>query len=92
MTQMGQPRQRETVRSGRQGKGQEAAQGRLRPARDAAAELKQRQTRRQGRAEEGGEAGARARPIEERRIVQSPPLLRADLAGEPTSQPAQHPA
>ena len=46
---------------------QEAAQGRLRPARDAAAD--QRQARRQGRtksarAEEGREAGARARPIE----------------------------
>ncbi len=62
-----QPRQREAGRAHRQGQGQEAAQGGLRPARDAAAD--QRQAR-QGRAEEGGEAGARARPIEKGRIVQ----------------------
>jgi len=51
---------------------QEAAQGRLRPARDAAPD--QRQARRQGRtqstrAEEGREAGARARPIEKGGII-----------------------
>jgi DNA end-binding protein Ku len=45
----------------RQGQGQETAQARRRPARDAAAH--QRQTRK-GRAEEGREAGARACPIE----------------------------
>jgi len=55
-----QPRQRATVCSARQGKGQEAAQGRRRPAANAAADLRQRQARRQGRAEEDGEAGARA--------------------------------
>ena len=55
-----QPRQRKAVPCRRQGQRQEAAQGGRRPARNAAADLRQRQARRQGRAEEGGKAGARA--------------------------------
>ena len=61
-----QPRQREAVRASGKGQGQEAAQGRRRPARDAAAD--QRQTR-QGSAEEGGAAGAHRRPIEKGGII-----------------------
>ncbi len=57
-----QPRQREAIRRSGQGQRQEAAQGRSRPARDAAAD--QRQARK-GSAEEGGAAGAHGRAIEE---------------------------
>ena len=69
-----QPRQRKAGGPcGRQGQGQEAAQGRRRPARNAAADQRQRQARRQGNrqgsAEEGGEAGARAGPGEEGRMI-----------------------
>ena len=67
-----QPRQRKTVRPcrrqshGKKAQGQEAAQGRRRPARDAAADLRQRQARGQAgaEAEESREAGARAGPVE----------------------------
>ena len=73
-----QPRQRETGRprqgkGNRQGQGQEAAQGSRRPARNAAADLRQRQARRQGdgqgSAEEGREAGACARANQEGRLI-----------------------
>ena len=57
----------------RQSQGQEAAQGSQWPARNAAADQRQRQARRQGdgqgSAEEGSETGARARPIEEGRLM-----------------------
>ena len=64
-----QPRQRKAVPCSREGQGQEAAQGGRRPARNAAADLRQRQACRQGRAEEGGKAGARTGAIEEGRMI-----------------------
>ena len=48
----------------KQRQGQEAAQGRRRPARDAAADQRQRQARGQAGAEEVREAGARTGPVE----------------------------
>ena len=55
------------------GQGQEAEEGRRRPARNAAADQRQRQARRQGdgegSAEEGGEAGAYRRPHQEGRMI-----------------------
>ena len=57
----------------RQNPRQEAEKGRRRPARNAAADQRQRQARRQGdgqgNAEEGGEAGAHRRPHQEGRMI-----------------------
>ena len=75
----------------REDQGQEVAQGRRGPARDAAADQRQAG---QGRAEKGGEASALVRPIKKGRIVQQPWGRRADILGQAvvTSRTAQDPA
>ena len=77
------------------GQGQEAAQGRRRPARDAAADQRQRQARGQAgaeaRSEEGREAGARAGPVEKGGLDAQALTAARDRSGQGEMALLRHP-